>query len=446
MKTRILSCMLLLAILSFTSCKEDEKPKTIPVVTTAAVTDVTATTATGGGEITDGGNDEITASGLVYSSTNTTPTLADSKTVEAAKSGAFTSNLTTLSSGTTYNVRAYATNSVGTGYGSVVTFATGNAAPVATNVAITGQAEVNKLLTATYTYSDAENNAESGTTLQWYIANDGTGSGEIAIAGATASTYTPLDVQEFKYMRVGITPKAATGTATGTEVKSAFVGPIAVRTRITFTYNGAQVTYGIITSPVSGRKWLDRNLGAPNTPTAYNDFANYGDAFQWGRGADGHQLTNRAVTTEGTTGVNGTTTILSTSDTPENSLFILSETDPYDWRDPSNDNLWQGINGINNPCPAGFRIPTIEEWTTENLTTPEAAYAQMKLTLGGTRNSFTFYDVYGQTESSGDYWSSSIFEDLPGYSWFLQISIYDTKPIKNVENRGLGRMCRCIKD
>jgi uncharacterized protein (TIGR02145 family) len=37
---------------------------------------------------------------------------------------------------------------------------------------------------------------------------------------------------------------------------------------------------------------------------------------------------------------------------------------PYDWRVPQNDNLWQGVDGTNNPCPEGWRIPTQTEWAT----------------------------------------------------------------------------------
>jgi hypothetical protein len=439
MKTRILSFMLLLAIVSFNACDDDEKPKTIPVVNTTTITNVTTTTAVGGGEITDAGNAEITASGLVYSSASTTPTLADSKTEETATQGSFTSNLATLSSGTTYNVRAYATNSVGTGYGLVVTFTTGNAAPVVINTAITGTVQVPEELTATYTYSDAENNAESGTTFQWYKANDGAGSGETVITGATALAYTIQAVDEFKYIRIGITPKSAAGTSPGVEVKSAFVGPVQPEpTTVTFTYNGVSVTYGIIISPVTGRRWLDRNLGAPNTPTAYDDFTNYGDLFQWGRVADGHQLiTRNGGTNAETAAVNGVTNTLSTNDTPPNALFIIPTTDPFDWRSPSNDNLWQGVNGTNNPCPSGWRIPTKADWEAENLTDIDNEFAQLKLTYTGIRRldppGFAGTAVYGQ------YWSSTLESDG-------RPNGFNTDVYFSVDARALGTACRCIRD
>jgi hypothetical protein len=330
---------------------------------------------------------------------------------------------------------------VGTAYGSVVTFTTGNAAPTATNVTITGTVQVPETLTASYTYSDAENDSESGTTVQWYIANDGTGTGEAAIAGATQLTYTLKPADEFKFIRVGVTPKAATGTTTGTEVKSAFTVAVAEEpSTITFTYNGQTVTYGIIPSPVTGRRWLDRNLGAPNAPTAENDWANYGDLFQWGRGADGHQLINRGATAAESSAVNGTTTTLSGADTPTNSLFITNTTPPYDWRSPQNNNLWQGVDGINNPCPPGWRIPTREEWEAEGITEmfPEDAFTNLRITRGGKRS---FVDGALSGNSIGDYWTSTVSGT---FAYYVNFHIVFEASISD-EVRSEGKLCKCIK-
>ena len=112
------------------------------------------------------------------------------------------------------------------------------------------------------------------------------------------------------------------------------------------------LNYDIVTGP-DGRIWLDRNLGATRVATAYNDSASYGHLYQWGRYADGHQISS-----------SGTTTTLSSSDSPGHSDFIISTVSPFDWRSPQNFNLWLGVSGINNPCPSGFRIPTIGEWQT----------------------------------------------------------------------------------
>jgi uncharacterized protein (TIGR02145 family) len=109
-----------------------------------------------------------------------------------------------------------------------------------------------------------------------------------------------------------------------------------------------------VTNPSTGKVWMDRNLGASRAATSSTDEEAYGDLYQWGRAADGHQIRT-----------SNTTSTLSNSDTPGHGNFILANYPPYDWRSPQNDNLWQGVNGTNNPCPAGYRLPTEAELDAE---------------------------------------------------------------------------------
>ena len=95
----------------------------IPTMSTAEVTDITATTATCGGTIADDGGLAITARGVCWS-TSHNPTLSDSHTTEGTGTGSFTSSLTGLSASTTYYVRAYASNSLVTIYGGEQSFTT----------------------------------------------------------------------------------------------------------------------------------------------------------------------------------------------------------------------------------------------------------------------------------------------------------------------------------
>jgi hypothetical protein len=116
-----------LAIVFFCSCSDNkttapEQPK-ISTVTTAAVSLIAQTTAESGGNITSDGGAAVTARGICWS-TNVTPTIADSKTTDGTGTGSFTSSLTGLTAGTLYYVRAYATNSAGTGYGNAQSFTT----------------------------------------------------------------------------------------------------------------------------------------------------------------------------------------------------------------------------------------------------------------------------------------------------------------------------------
>jgi uncharacterized protein (TIGR02145 family) len=95
----------------------------LPTVTTAPVTRNTASTATGGGEVTDEGGSTVTARGVCWSAFED-PTTSDSKTIDGEGTGAFTSQLSGLSADKIYYARAYATNSDGTAYGSGVSFTT----------------------------------------------------------------------------------------------------------------------------------------------------------------------------------------------------------------------------------------------------------------------------------------------------------------------------------
>lgn len=95
----------------------------VPVVTTTAISSVTTTTASSGGDVTADNGNAASARGVCWGTTNP-PTISNSKTTDGSGLGAFTSSITGLTAGTTYYVRAYATNVIGTGYGSVETFTT----------------------------------------------------------------------------------------------------------------------------------------------------------------------------------------------------------------------------------------------------------------------------------------------------------------------------------
>ncbi len=91
----------------------------LPTVSTSAVENVTTTTATCGGNVTSDGGANVTARGVCWS-TNQNPTISDNHTTDGSGVGSFTSNISGLTAGNTYYVRAYATNSVGTAYGNEV--------------------------------------------------------------------------------------------------------------------------------------------------------------------------------------------------------------------------------------------------------------------------------------------------------------------------------------
>jgi len=99
---------------------------------------------------------------------------------------------------------------------------------------------------------------------------------------------------------------------------------------------------------INGIRWSTRNLESHGRFTARpEDFGGY---FQWGRMGDGHENPN-----------SGTTTILSSTDVPHHSNFIISTEEPWDWRYPQNDSLWGTIKTDFDPCPCGWRLPTNDE-------------------------------------------------------------------------------------
>ena len=183
----------------------------------------------------------------------------------------------------------------------------------------------------------------------------------------------------------------------------------------------------------AGQTWMDRNLGATQIATSPTDSLAYGDYYQWGRGTDGHQVSTSGLTWE-----------TSSSDTPGHGDFILTETSPYDWRVPRNNNLWQGESGINNPCPAGFRIPTKAEWETEmaswsSMDSSGAFDSPLKLVLGGFHCHFcgSFWD----DGVLGYYWSSTVSGH---YAHDLFIDSNSTRMEYN--DRAYGYNVRCIQD
>ena len=204
-------------------------------------------------------------------------------------------------------------------------------------------------------------------------------------------------------------------------------------------YKGVPVWTGTISfantvlNPTTGKIWMDRNLGASQVANSSTDAASYGDLYQWGRGADGHQLRTSA-----------TTTTLSSLDQPGNGNFILAPNSPYDWRSPQNGILWQGVAGINNPCPTGYRIPTETEWEGERLSwssnNPAGAFASpLKLPWAGGRNT-TIGQLYN-VGTYGMYWSSTVSGNESNLLFFRG----DTASMFN-SYRALGKSVRCIKD
>jgi uncharacterized protein (TIGR02145 family) len=193
-----------------------------------------------------------------------------------------------------------------------------------------------------------------------------------------------------------------------------------------------------VINPATGQIWMDRNLGASQVATSSTDPDSYGDLYQWGRFADGHQCRSSS-----TTGTNATTAVPNAGNTWDG-LFITEGSSPWDWLVPQNHTLWQGVSGTNNPCPAGYRLPTGTELNNEKLSwgsnNAAGAYASpLKMPVAGNRrySDGTFFDV----GSSGHYWSSS---EGVTYSW--ELFFYSSNSGISSCYRASGLSVRCLKD
>lgn len=219
--------------------------------------------------------------------------------------------------------------------------------------------------------------------------------------------------------------------------------------------DGTRITDIVELTSSTGKIWMDRNLGANRAAQSITDNSAYGCLYQWGRGNDGHANINYTSATNGIKLASGwPNNIRSTTETPNNTLIYSEEPTYSDWLVTPNPNLWQGVNGVNNPCPTGFRLPTIDEIQAEltaysiTATNINSAYTNgpnggFKFVLGG----FRYYGDSGNLVSVpgnfGFYHVSSVNSD--GTSKRLRISsnfVNTTQPVQ----RNIGHSVRCIKN
>jgi uncharacterized protein (TIGR02145 family) len=199
-----------------------------------------------------------------------------------------------------------------------------------------------------------------------------------------------------------------------------------------FPCGGTVIPIVDVTNPTTGETWMDRNLGASQVATSSTDAAAYGDLYQWGRCSDGHEKRT-----------SGTTSTLSVLDTPGHGDFITTSGGTNDWRSPQNNSLWQGVAGINNPCPTGYRIPTEPELDAERVSwaSNDAAGAfasPLKLSAGGYRLGVGFLS---SVATRGYYWSSTF-----GPTTAIYLEFGSSFAFMNSANRSNGFSVRCIKD
>lgn len=188
-----------------------------------------------------------------------------------------------------------------------------------------------------------------------------------------------------------------------------------------------------VTNPITGRTWMDRNLGATQVATSSTDINSYGDLYQWGRRSDGHQCRTSQ-----------TTTTLSSTDQPTHGNFIIisGSLGNIDWRSPQNNNLWQGVNGVNNPCPSGYRLPTETELNSE------------RASWGSNNAAGAFASMLKWPRAGRRSWDGS-FTSVNQFSWIWSSTISGTNAQQlnfgansanmDIRHRADGLSVRCIK-
>lgn len=196
--------------------------------------------------------------------------------------------------------------------------------------------------------------------------------------------------------------------------------------------------YGTVTS-LTGKVWLDRNLGATQVATSSADPNSYGDLYQWGRATDGHEKRTAVVTGS---------QMVTTKVTPTNYKFYKVPNTPFNWISHQlEDTLWQGIEGLNNPCPFGFRIPTETELTDEVTlfeasNNSNAAFNSILRLPSAGRRIFNTGNI-SNVGTTGYYWTSSINTEQ---SRNLSFSTTNNSAILNDGFRANGYSIRCIKE
>ena len=509
--------LLMLSVFLIQFCKKD-KP-TPPVLTTTAVTAISYTTATSGGNVTNEGGAPIVSRGVCWN-TSSNPTIANSMTLESGGLGAFTSNITQLTPNILYYVRAYALSIAGTGYGDQVSFTTTQVAvPVLTTTTITSVSQTAAVSGGNITADNGGSVTAKG--VCWSIVTNPTTANNKTIDGTGIGAYTSLMtgltvgttfyVRAYATNSTGIaygnqvsftTSQIATASLTTTVIASILQTTAVSGGNITAD-NGGSVTargvcWGTTTNPTTANNKTNDGTGIgsfvsnlsglqPSTLYYVRSYATNSAGTAYGNEIsfttqnitvsdfDGNVYHTVTIGTQvwmvenlKTTKYNDGTSIPLVSD---GTAWISLSTPGYCWynNDAATNKAtygaiynWYTVN-TGKLCPAGWHIPTDAEWTTLTTYLGESiAGAKLKETgtthwgynycatnetgftalPGGWRyNDGTFQDI----GYNGNWWSSTE-QIAAGTSWFrrLESDWCDVRGGSYVKI--LGYSVRCLRD
>ena len=217
----------------------------IPTITTTAANSITTTSAKSGGNISSDGGAALTAKGVCWSTT-ANPTISNNKTTDGTGIGSFSSSISGLTPNTTYNIRAYATNSIGTAYGSNLSFTTGSVQiPTITTTAATS-------ITTTSATTGGNISSDGGAAVTakgvcWSTSQNPTTSNSKTLDGTGTGSFTSsisgLAPNTTYYVRSFATNSS--GTAYGNQI--AFQTILSSQTTISFnSYNSSPQNSSVI--------------------------------------------------------------------------------------------------------------------------------------------------------------------------------------------------------
>ncbi len=457
MKASFKPLAVILSILLIPACKKDKT--TPPVLSTSAVTAISYTAATSGGNVANDGGSSILSKGICWN-TSDEPTINNNKTTESGGVGVFTSNLTQLVPNTLYYVRAYATNSAGTGYGNQVTFTTSElAVPDLATVDIT---EITQTTAVSGGNVSNENGSsvtvrgvcwgtETNPTTADNTTSDGSGTGsfESNISGLTGNTtyyvraYATNEIgtaygNELTFKTNPILPTITTNSLSNTTTNSAQCGGIISDNGGT-TITSSGVCWSTAQNPTIGDNTISNNSNdenfvssvtglIPNTMYYLRAYATNSVGTSYGNEVilktytgtvtdiDGNNYYTVTIGTQiwmaedlKTTKLNDGTDIPLVSD---EAAWSSLNTQGYCWYDNNADNksvygaLYNGFTvSTGKMCPTGWHVPAETEWTTVITFLGGQDIAGDKLRESGTTHWISPND--GATNESG-------FTALPG--------------------------------
>ena len=402
--------MVFIAMSLCVSCNKDDEEQnggsnqTLATVTTDEVTEITATTAICGGEVTNENGWAVTERGVCWN-TEPNPTPSDSHTVDGDGIGKFTSEITGLTPDTKYYLRAYAKNAAGTSFGPEKSFTTESGGGSSQTLATVTTNEVTEI-TATTATCGGEVTRENG----WAVTERG-------VCWSKEPNPTPSDshtvdgdgIGKFTSEITGLTPdtkyylRAYAKNAAGTSF-----GPEKSFTTESGGGGGGTGNHEYVDLGLSV-KWATCNVGA----TSPED---YGDYFAWGE-------TTAKSNYDRTTykWCDGSENILTKYNT-DSSYGIVDNKTVLDLADDAATANWG----------SGWRTPTREEWqelydnTTRVWTTQNGVYGclfigtkpgytgvKLFLPAAGYRWGGILYDA----GSCGYYWSSLLDTSYPYRAW-----------------------------